>query len=94
MNIQLLDIGSSLGTRELGAKIRTDLEIAISNGDRVNVDFTGINVISNSFADECFGKLLFKYKLDEIKKNLAFVNANDFVKCVLLNSFKQRTITA
>jgi len=90
VDIRLSEIGTSLGTRDLGAKIRTDLEIAMSGSVKINVDFTGVNVMSNSFADECFGKLLFRYEIAYIKNKLSFINANSFVKLVLLNSFRQR----
>lgn len=94
MNFRLKDIGSSLGTRELGANIRSEVEVALSEGIKISFDFDGVKSISNSFADECFGKLLFNHDIDTIMKSISFSNANVFVKTVIVNSFKQREVLA
>lgn len=90
MKIIFRDISSSLGTRQLGAKIREDIERTISLNDDVCFDFEGVDVVSNSFADECFGKLLLRFDVHFIKQHTAFINANDFVKRVITSSFRQR----
>ncbi len=46
-------IGENLGTRILGEKTRNMLLPMIESGDKVVLDFEGVNVVSNSFADEC-----------------------------------------
>ena len=51
------EYGENLGTRPLGKRVREDLLPMIEQNDRVVLDFTGVNVVSNSFADECIFRL-------------------------------------
>lgn len=49
--------GNQLLTRELGITIRADLATLLSSGAKVKVILDGIEDITPSVADECFGKL-------------------------------------
>ena len=40
------------------------------------LDFTGVNVVSNSFADECIAKLLLHMTLTELKSRTTFKRLN------------------
>ena len=61
------DFGENLGTRQLGQQVREQLVPLIEKNERVVLDFTGVNVVSNSFADECIAKLLLTMSLAELK---------------------------
>lgn len=77
------EFGSSLGTRFLGLNIRNKILQDLNAGNRVVFDFEGVELISNSFADECFGKLLLNFDLNFIKANTTFRNLNkDIVRVV------------
>ena len=54
--------------------------------DEKNIlDFTGVNVVTNSFADECIAKLLLEMPLDELKKRTTFRGLNPLAeRCVLV----------
>ena len=54
--------------------------------DEKNIlDFTGVNVVTNSFADECIAKLLLEMPLDELKKRTTFCGLNPLAeRCVLV----------
>ena len=56
-NLKLSQHGKSLGTREMGAKLRKDALDSIRKGNKVLFDFSNIEIISSAFADELFGKL-------------------------------------
>ena len=43
--------GENFGTRDMGAKIRKELLALLEGGERIVLDFTGVNVVTNSFAD-------------------------------------------
>ena len=60
--------GENFGTREMGAKIRQELLVLLEGDERIVLDFTGVNVVTNSFADECIAKLLLDMPLVELKK--------------------------
>ena len=40
-----------MGTRLLGAKIRADLRPLLDGDEKVVLDFTGVDTVTNSFAD-------------------------------------------
>jgi hypothetical protein len=84
--IKFGEIGGSLGTRNLGAKIRATILKKIETNEMVYLDFNEVNVVTNSFANECFGKLLDSMSLNEFKTKIAFLNANDFVQKVIISA--------
>lgn len=90
MNIKFLKFGSSLGTRDLGAKIREEVEQSIYNDEKVIFDLDGMEIISNSFADECFAKLLLKFDFDIIRSKTSFINGNNENNKIILKAFKDR----
>lgn len=90
MNITFSHIGNSLGTRVVGSKTRIEIEAALERNEKVVFDFSGVDVVSHSFADECFGKLLLKWDLPFLKKNTNFINANELVKKSIALTFKER----
>lgn len=56
--ISVMELEESLGSRKLGADIRTRLQNFLSAGASfVVLDFKGVGVISSSFADEVLAKL-------------------------------------
>ena len=52
-------IERNFATRANGIEIRNEIVKNLSDkSDKIVIDFSGINVIVNSFADEAFGKLI------------------------------------
>lgn len=92
MIIKFGDINCSLGTRILGSEIRYSVIHNLStNADEIIVfDFTDVEVVSNSFADECFGKLLDEFGLEATRRRTTFMNANPFVSHVIKNAINNR----
>jgi len=88
MNATILfkDIGPSLGTRVLGAEIRTSIIDKINTNEKVYLDFDGVDVVTNSFADECFRKLRETINNDVFRSKVAFINTNDFVQRVIISA--------
>lgn len=87
-------IGENLGTRVLGEKVRNMLLPMIwgSENEKVVLDFEGVDVVSNSFADECLAKLLLVMSLDELKKRTTFRGLNDFARKNIAVAFKRRLL--
>lgn len=73
--IKLLQYGKSMGTRELGEKIRQMTLSITREGKAVLFDFADIDIISSAFADELFGKLYNELGEDAFKKS---INVNNF----------------
>lgn len=90
MVISFKSFSNSLGTREMGAEIRKDLIENIKANSLVTFDLEGVDVMSNSFADECFAKLLFDFELTELKSKTTFKNVAPFVQKAISFAFNER----
>lgn len=84
------DFGEHLGTRQLGIKVREQLWPLLQEDERVCLDFEGVDVVSNSFADECIAKLLLSMSLDELKQRTTFSGLNDFARKNIALALKRR----
>lgn len=62
----------------------------LSKDERVVLDFTGVNVVSNSFADECIAKLLMEMSLDELKSKTTFTGLNKIAEACVLTALQRR----
>ena len=63
----------------MGARIREHLRPLFTENSRIALDFTGVNVVSNSFADECIAKLLLDMPLEELNPNRSLENDSFFL---------------
>jgi hypothetical protein len=90
MVIQFKNISTNLGTRISGAEVREQIIGHLNNGEKLVFDFSDVEVVSNSFADECFAKLIFNFEMDKIKEFTTFQNASPFIKTVIATAFKER----
>jgi len=82
--------GENFGTRDMGAKIRQQLRPLLDGDERVVLDFTGVNVVTNSFADECIAKLLLEMSLDDLKKHTTFKGLNPVAEKSVLVALQRR----
>ena len=82
--------GTDFGTREMGARIREQLRPLLDGDERVVLDFSGVNVVSNSFADECIAKLLTEMPLEELKKRTTFRGLNPLAETSVLVALQRR----
>lgn len=90
MHIIFSHIGKQLATRKAGSAVRNTIIEGIENNENIIFDFAGVEIVSNSFADECFAKLIFHFDLPQFKQHTTFQNASPFIKAVIANSFKER----
>ena len=70
------EFGENLGTRPLGKRVLEQFLPMIEQNDCVVLDFTGVDVVSNSFADECIAKLLLVMSLSELKSRTTFIGSS------------------
>ena len=82
--------GENLGTRPLGKQVREELLPLLQQGDRIVLDFTGVGVVSNSFADECIAKLLLSMSLEELKARTTFRGLNEVAANSVLTALQRR----
>lgn len=93
VTFKFITLGENLGTRLLGEKARNLLLPLIQGDEQVVLDFEGVDVVSNSFADECLAKLLLVMPLSELKKRTTFRGLNDFARRNIAVAFKRRMMT-
>ena len=84
------DDGTDFGTRDMGQKLRQKLLPLIKGDKKVILDFTGVNVVSNSFADECIAKLLLEMPLSELKSRTTFRGLNPLAERSVLVALQRR----
>ena len=82
-----------MGTRPLGKRVREQLLPMIEQNDCVVLDFTGVDVVSNSFADECIAKLLLVLSLSELKSRTTFKGLNPIASESVLTALRRRHLT-
>ncbi|MBQ9184734.1 MAG: STAS-like domain-containing protein [Bacteroidales bacterium] len=84
--------GDSMGTRLLGAQIRADLRPLLDGREKVVLDFSGIDTVTNSFADECIAKLLLEMPLEELKAKTTFTGLTRVAERSILTALKRRQL--
>ena len=87
---RFVDFGRDLGTRQLGAIVREKLRPLLGGKDRVVLDFTDVDVVTNSFADECIAKLLMDMSLEELKRCTTFQGLNSLATKSVLGALQRR----
>ena len=88
--IKFIEYDTNFGTRDMGQKLREKILVLINSNDKVVLDFTGVNVVSNSFADECIAKLLLEMPLDELKRRTTFRGLNSLAERSVLVALQRR----
>ncbi|MBQ0129587.1 MAG: STAS-like domain-containing protein [bacterium] len=74
----------------MGAKIRQELHSFLDQGVSVALDFSGVNVVSNSFSDECIAKLLLEMPLEKLKQLTTFRNLTPMAERSILVALQRR----
>ena len=90
VEFKFVEYGTDFGTRDMGQKLRQKLLALINSGEKVILDFTGVNVVSNSFADECLAKLLLEMPLDDLKRSTTFKGLNPLAERSVLVALQRR----
>ncbi|MBO6012512.1 MAG: STAS-like domain-containing protein [Bacteroidales bacterium] len=90
VEFKFIEYGTDFGTRDMGQKLRQKLVALINENDKVVLDFTGVNVVSNSFADECIAKLLLEMPLDQLKQHTTFRGLNPLAERSVLVALQRR----
>lgn len=82
----------NLGTRILGNKVGRDLLETIERNpnEKIFLDFSGIDIVSNAFADECLVKTSEKISLSLFISRTSFTHVNDLAKTNIAIAFKRR----
>ena len=84
--------GQELATRILGKKVREVILPLINqtSTEKVVLDFEGVNIVTNSFADECLAKLIYEMPFETLKSKTTFRNLNDTARKYIAFAFQRR----
>lgn len=69
---------SFAGSRDFGIAIKAVIKDALDEGKQVTVDLAGIEDMTPSFADECFGKLSEEFGEDVTERHIHVINGEQF----------------
>ena len=90
VTFRFVEYGADLGTLQIGLKVRADLLPLVKGDEKVVLDFTGVDVVTNSFADECIAKLLIEIPLEELKRRTTFRGLNSTASKSVLGALQRR----
>lgn len=77
MIIEMKKYGSTLGTRNLGRVVYDELRgILARTSELIVLDFGGVSAVTNSFADEVFGRLVEAMGLEKLQERTTFCNVD------------------
>ena len=84
--------GLELVTRILGKKVREMILPLINqtSTEKLVLDFEGVNIVTNSFADECLAKLIYEMPFETLKSKTTFRNLNDTSRKYIAFAFQRR----
>ena len=91
IEMRIADRSSGTGTRQAGMNLRNELlNIIAETNNPVTLNFDGVRVISSSYADELFGKLINEIGVSKFMQFVKITNCNDFISDVINRSVTQR----
>ena len=93
VTFDFIQFGQDLGTRQLGVKARMALLPLLQTDNKVVLNFEGVNVVSNSFADESIAKLLIEMSLEDLKSKTTFKGLNPIAKESVLTAIQRRYLS-
>ncbi len=98
MIIQMAEFGRALVTRVAGRSAFTKISKEIQSADGiVTFDFAGVDSITNSFADEVFGRMVCEIGIAEMKERATFKNISPFwariVRAAMDSRASQQTLS-
>lgn len=95
IHVFLAQEAQSFGSRVAGTPIHIKLYnlVQMCPGQPIEIDFTGIPLVSSSFADEVFGKLFVKLGPLEFMQRIRFKNVEQTVRMLIDRAISQRVST-
>lgn len=98
MRYQVANWGTFLATRPRGERVRgeiTEKLRSLSAGETLALDFTGVEGLTSSFADECVAKLLLERASGDLTdRSLVIEGANEDVREELETVLSRRKLAA
>lgn len=84
------DYGTDVSSRTRASELRSSIEGIASQGNAVELDFSGVRTISPSFADELFGLLVERHGEEWFRTHVHVANLSSFVRKTILEAVANR----
>ena len=81
---------TDLASRQAAAELRAQIERRVLAGEKISIDLGAVFAISESYADELFGVLAFRYGLEWLADHVALHNLKPFVFRAIADAIRQR----
>lgn len=81
---------SDLASRQAAAHLRLQVERLAEGSQKIQIDFSNVFSISESYADELFGVLAIKNNLDWLTAHVSILHANEATFRSIANAIRQR----
>ncbi|MHB9116793.1 MAG: STAS-like domain-containing protein [Burkholderiales bacterium] len=96
MKMALIDEATGFGNRLTGLKIRNKIEnlLASAPNDVLEIDFSGVELIASSFADEVFGKLALTLGFVGFGSRIRLVSINKLCRGIIDDVVQSRIVQA
>lgn len=88
-NLKIREIASELSSRSAGASAKNKLMDLLDTWDEVEVD-VDFNSLTPSFADECIGRLAASIGLNEFKRRVRVIHADESDKPLIRHVILRR----
>jgi hypothetical protein len=91
--VELRSFGSDLCTRDDGAIVRRDLERLLASleaGEKLRIDFYGVQAITPSFADEAIAKFIADIGVDRFKATVTLRIKDETVRVLVRKVVAER----
>lgn len=85
------EYGKRLSTRDQGREVKAVFDkLYDSTSNKITLDFSGIELVTNSFADELIGKKIIEVGIDNFKSKTTFINLKPFVAMCIKKAIDNR----
>ena len=92
LNILKRDHGN-LDSRKHGQGIRAFIEKILEGHDVINIDFSGVTVITSGLADEAFGKLFYDMGPVHFMNRIRIINDSQTIRGLIDRAIEQRIVS-
>lgn len=91
-HLKLTECAPTFGNRITGEKVRTMIQNLLNSSPNgsIEIDFSGVNVIASSFADEVFGKLFLLMGPLEFGSRIRYISVNGTCKQIMNSAIQER----
>jgi len=92
IKIRVKDSAESYGSRKAGEPLRRKIKslMDMHPNHEVNINFSGVEITTSSFADEILGKLLIEIGAKEFKRRVRITGLNSINEAIVNRSLSQR----